>query len=523
MLKKINGTDLFLGVSLVALTAIALGGFGWLNAQKPLLSEGASSEIVSSSQASNSVTQLTLLGDTFAGYSTFRNREFLESLKGFGIELSYEDEFAQKQRAERLDKNADILVTSLDQFLAQKPNGRIVGLVDRTVGGDAVVLNSKKYPQLKSLLDLDKLVKQQKAKGKPLKIAYASDTPSEYLALVIDTKFDGFDLSNFERVEVGDASEVWELLHESESDIAVAVLWEPYVHYARTEGYPIVLFSGDVPTAIVDVIVASERLVESKPQVVEDFLEAYYRRIDSQLRNVSLLEEQIASDGQLSSTEAVSVVEGIEFFSSVEAYQWMNDGTLTKRLGATAAVLALSGQLQQIPDSFTNLYDKQFVEAAVKNTEKLMALVRDDNPELADKLSGKSSSEKDSTVSATTAEISEIGHLSLRGEVKFATESAILDASNQEILEALAEEIHEFNSQTVAIRVVGHTSTTGSADLNQKLSEKRAVAVVDFLRKKGLPHSIVASGKGGSEPLPSFAPTDPRQQRTVVLLVRRSN
>ena len=154
--------------------------------------------------------QLLVLGDTFSGYSTFRNAAFQDALNEVGISLSYEDEFDQAARAERLTQGeADLIVTTLDQFLQQQPEGRIVGLIDRTVGADAVILNTPKYQGLTSLQDLSQLAAEARSQGQPLGIAYAGDTPSEYLALVLDTKFEGFNLSDFEITEVADASEAW--------------------------------------------------------------------------------------------------------------------------------------------------------------------------------------------------------------------------------------------------------------------------------------------------------------------------
>ena len=163
-----------------------------------------------------------MLGDTFSGYSTFRNEAFNASLKDTGIEINYADEFDQSLRAEQLSKgNADLIMTTLDQYLQQQPEGKIIGLLDRTVGADAVVLNSKQYPGLNSLLDLDKIQAQE---GKQLSITYAADTPSEYLALVLDTKFDTFNLSDFELRPVAEASEAWELMQDPNENIAIAVL-----------------------------------------------------------------------------------------------------------------------------------------------------------------------------------------------------------------------------------------------------------------------------------------------------------
>ena len=128
-----------------------------------------------------------------------------------------------------------MIVTSLDQYLTHLPQGKIVALLDRTIGADAVVLNKKNYPQLNSLLDLEKLIKQSAQKGKRLKIVFAGDTPSEFLAIVLDTKFTNFNLADLDIVRVADASEAWQKMQQ-DREIAVAVLWEPFVTEAKKSG-----------------------------------------------------------------------------------------------------------------------------------------------------------------------------------------------------------------------------------------------------------------------------------------------
>lgn len=117
--------------------------------------------------SSQGVIQLKLLGDTFSGYSTFRNADFQNVLKEADIEISYADEFDQTLRAQALNEGeADLIVTTLDQFLQQQPKGKIVGLLDHTVGADAVVLNTKQYAELTSLLSLGELVKKAQSQNK---------------------------------------------------------------------------------------------------------------------------------------------------------------------------------------------------------------------------------------------------------------------------------------------------------------------------------------------------------------------
>ncbi len=106
--------------------------------------------------------------------------------------------------------------------------------------------------------------------------------------------------------------------------------------------------SKDAPGAIVDVIVASNRLLQSQPEKISELLAAYYSRIDAHVLDGSQLKNQIAEDGKLSPSSAAAVLQGIEFFTAVEAKNWLTDGTLEKRIGSTAAVLTLAGRLNQV-------------------------------------------------------------------------------------------------------------------------------------------------------------------------------
>ncbi len=465
--------------------------------------------------------QLTLLGDTFSGYSTFRSQDFQEALKKAGLNLRYENEFDQAKRAKRMNQGqADLLVTTLDQFVKQKPQGKIVGLIDYTAGADAVVLNTKKYPNLKSLLDLNKLVQESRQKEQQLTITFAGDTPSEYLALLLSTKFEAFKLSDFQVNKVADAVDAWKLLQDPNENVAVAVLWEPYVSQAREKGYTVVLSSEDVAESIVDVIVASNRLMESEPEKISQLLEAYYRHIDANVRDASQMRTQIATDGKLSATDAAVVLQGIDFFTAIDTKDWLQNGTLEKRIASTAAVLTLAGKMDQVPENPKELFTSNFILKAAENTQNLINLVRADKPELADRLVGIGKAIAPTVNPNQITNAPNIGNLQLRGEVKFAFASTMLTDEGKQTLNKLAQEIAEFNEQTIAVQVIGHTSRTGSVDDNQKLSQKRAEEVVAYMRSRGLKHKFIPVGKGSNQPLPGISTNDPRNQRTEIRLVR---
>lgn len=485
----------------------------------PIISSFSSSKV-------DTVTPITkvkimALGDTFSGYSTLRNIKFQNALQEQNIELTYNNEFDQKARAQAIDQGkADFIVTTLDRYLIYQPQGKIVGLIDRTVGADAVVFNNQAYPKLKSLLDLESLIEQRANQGKWLKIVYAKDTPSEFLATVLDTKFDNFKLANLEVVEVEDSSIAWERI-QSDDDIALGILWEPFVTTAQSQGNTIALSSADAPKTIVDVIVASDRILANNPAAVTEFVSTYYRNIDSSLQDSGLLVHQIAIDGKMKPKEAQTVTKGIKFFSSLEANQWMQSGVLQQRIKAISSILALAGKIDDIP-SGTSLFTAEHLTPAVNRTNRLIATIEQDNPELAAKLKGVSK-ERQAVTPDEIAIAPTIGDLSLRGEVTFPTGSAQLTPQSQAAIAKLSKEIAEFNPENIAIKVQGHTSKTGSAVVNQQLSQKRAEAVVKHLKQYNLPHSFISEGLGFAEPLPDIDPASSLNQRTVIRMVRISS
>ena len=101
----------------------------------------------------------------------------------------------------------------------------------------------------------------------------------------------------------------------------------------------------------------------------------------------------------------------------------------------------------------------------------------------------------------------------------FAFDSAQLDRSSRAALDR-AVDVIKSHSQAVNLDVVGHTDSRGSDEYNQKLSERRAAAVVDYLVSKGVSRSSLnASGKGESEPMASNDSDEGRAQNRRVELV----
>jgi OmpA-OmpF porin, OOP family len=113
-----------------------------------------------------------------------------------------------------------------------------------------------------------------------------------------------------------------------------------------------------------------------------------------------------------------------------------------------------------------------------------------------------------------------VGNIAAQGVVDFTTGSATLTAEGQQTLDRLVKAIADFSPSTTALNIVGHTSRTGSAQLNQSLSQQRADVVAEYLKRHGVRLGVASQGKGFSEPLREISPTDARNQRTEIQLKR---
>jgi len=97
--------------------------------------------------------------------------------------------------------------------------------------------------------------------------------------------------------------------------------------------------------------------------------------------------------------------------------------------------------------------------------------------------------------------------------IYFASNSAGLDAAAKADLDTLAAALA--GAPDYMIEVAGYASSTGAATLNQKLSEERASAVVNYLRQKGnvpMRRFLLPAGMGASNPA---APNNDPQGRAL--------
>ncbi len=90
--------------------------------------------------------------------------------------------------------------------------------------------------------------------------------------------------------------------------------------------------------------------------------------------------------------------------------------------------------------------------------------------------------------------------LVMPGDVTFETNSSSLDSRFFAVLDSVTTVLQEYKSTLVT--VAGYTDSTGSADYNQKLSEKRATTVALYLHSRGVAKErLAAIGHGEAHPV----------------------
>ena len=100
---------------------------------------------------------------------------------------------------------------------------------------------------------------------------------------------------------------------------------------------------------------------------------------------------------------------------------------------------------------------------------------------------------------------------------KFEQGKAELSEDAKFVLHDLAKEMQKHPE--IKLQIVGHTSAEGDPEVNQKLSEARAQAAVDFLVGHGgiAVERLEAIGKGSSEPLDESKPEINRRTEFIVI------
>jgi outer membrane protein OmpA-like peptidoglycan-associated protein len=107
--------------------------------------------------------------------------------------------------------------------------------------------------------------------------------------------------------------------------------------------------------------------------------------------------------------------------------------------------------------------------------------------------------------------------LNMPGNITFASNSADLNGSFFPVLDSVGLVLKEYDKSVV--EVAGHTDNTGSKELNQGLSERRASTVANYLQSRGLNSKrFIVVGAADAHPVASNSTPQGRQQNRRVEL-----
>ena len=100
--------------------------------------------------------------------------------------------------------------------------------------------------------------------------------------------------------------------------------------------------------------------------------------------------------------------------------------------------------------------------------------------------------------------------ITMTNQTAFETDSSAVKPGFHSTMDKLADVVVRYEKTTLTI--VGHTDNVGTNDYNQKLSERRALSVAQYLESRRVnPVRLATAGKGESEPLSSNSSEAGRQ------------
>jgi len=107
--------------------------------------------------------------------------------------------------------------------------------------------------------------------------------------------------------------------------------------------------------------------------------------------------------------------------------------------------------------------------------------------------------------------------LNMPGNITFASDSAELNPSFYKVLNSVNIVLKQY--EKTLVEVAGHTDSTGASDYNQKLSERRANSVAQYLEGQGLRSDrVITVGAGETHPVATNDTAEGRQANRRVEL-----
>lgn len=438
--------------------------------------------------------------DSWIGYYPLCSAEMAKRMRTHGYLMRCEDDKADySSRFTRLKEgDFDFVVATVDSYVLNGARhdfpGVIIAVLDESKGGDAIVARRSVVANLEDL-------KRQNG----IRIAYTPASPSEHLMKAIATHFDVPALKQGDqsaRIVADGSADALAKLKAGKAD--VAVLWEPDV--SRALGDPeIVKLIGteDTDKLIVDVLLASRRILQEKPEAAQTLLDQYFQTLSFYDENPEQLRDGVKDATDLPTEQVSAMLQGVAWATlNDNGAQWFGvtpsglpgEEGLVDAISSAVSILTNVGDFKHNPLPNEDPYritNRQFVASLylAQGGKELAsgenALSRPFKP-LDDKGWGR---------------LKEIGTLKVEA-IGFSRGASALDEEGRATLDRIAQRLRHYPNYRVLVN--GHTGIGGDPQANIALSKQRAQAVAEYMLTTYQidPNRIRALGYGGSQPLP---------------------
>jgi outer membrane protein OmpA-like peptidoglycan-associated protein len=440
--------------------------------------------------------------DNWIGYFPLCSRDMNNRMRQAGYRIQCEDDQADYPgRFARLGKKElELAVTTVDAYVLNGPKedfpGVIIGVIDESKGGDALVARADRIPNLNALRQLGNK-----------HIAFTPSSPSEHLLKSISSHFD-LGLFNGQNrawaLPSDGAADALKKLLKGKAD--AAVVWEPEVSRALAEpGIIKLIGTEDTDKLIVDVLLIQRHYARNNPEIPSLLLKNWFATLRHYHEHPQQLREEIQDQTDLSPEQINAMLKGVHWATLTDnGLHWFGRGAsgldeegLIAAINSTVEILRSNGDFDASPlpngdpyrlmnsNPIKGLHQQQGGTTTANTNNSGDTLSRAFTP-LSDK---------------QWQDLQEVGNLKV-APVSFRRSAAILDHNGKLSLDQLAEKLRHYPNFRLLIK--GHTGLKGDPQANLDLSADRAAAVARYLQVTYSldANRIRALGFGASQPLP---------------------
>jgi NitT/TauT family transport system substrate-binding protein len=414
--------------------------------------------------------------------------------KNFGMDVKFVllEDPAAKLAAFRSGQ-IDIMWNTVDNWAReasilaeQNQNAKSIIMQDWSRGGDGIVALSS----IKSIEDL-----------KGHKIACTQFTPSHFLLLYLLSQ-SGLSPEDRAAVEKNiifttDAPAAAAAFKAKQVDAAVT--WEPDLSgavAARGDEAHVLVSTQAATNIIADTLCARQDVIDQAPETVRDFVHGWLDGIEMIKNNPNPSYEIVARSLKLDTDTVSGMLSGLKltpYADNAQFYGLTGAKAHYDTLFDTAFVIWRKKGLVSKSVDAKNWADTRFIQA------------------LAASYPGQKVEEKQVVAKAPSSK--DIPILSQQIQIQFTPGSDEIMPGSYLLLDKLGETMTSFGN--TVLRIEGNTDNTGSATGNMTLSERRALAVKNYIVKNFPnipPTRFQTIGRGSSNPIAENATEAGRQQ-----------